>query len=215
MHPPWNHPAAGFAPKTSPATEIARLLALLSVLLWSAAAPAQKLEQFAATRLIFLEPGKAAQEERLFFGDGKLRVEAAAPVGKGVMVSIFRPDLKKQWLLNPQKQLYGELPIEGEEGGGPIVRERELGRETVAGFECVKTELLTTLEFSGGTPTVKTLVWRSERLALPLRTLEQDGSGSELRAVVERQHPPSLFEIPPGYRQAPDHFALWESFSTP
>lgn len=89
--------------------------------------------------------------------------------------------------------------------------EKVLGTETVNGFKCTKKEVETTIKgFYEFKKTVKTIVWESNRLDMPIRTKSEDGSITELRKIKEGTPASKYFEIPKGYKKVANVMELMD-----
>jgi hypothetical protein len=127
---------------------------------------------------------------------------------------IFRRDKNLGWTLNPDKKLYMERPLNEKEMEQATKKfidsrsEKVLGTEKVNGFKCTKKEVETTVEFMGYKQTVKTIVWVSKRLDMPIRTKTQDGSITELRNIKEGVPAAKYFEVPGDYKKASNMMEL-------
>jgi hypothetical protein len=127
---------------------------------------------------------------------------------------IFRRDKNIGWTLNPEKKLYMERPFnekEMEQATKKIIdsrNEKVLGTEKVNGFKCTKKEVETTVEFMGFKRTVKTIVWMSKRLDMPIRTKSQDGSMTELKNIKKGSPSSKYFEIPKEYKKVSNMMEL-------
>ena len=83
-----------------------------------------------------------------------------------------------------------------------------LGTEKINGFTCTKKEVETTVELMGYKRIVKTIVWVSKRLDMPIRTKSQDGSITELRNIKEGAPANKYFEVPKEYKKVSNMLEL-------
>ena len=141
-------------------------------------------------------------------------MDGMSPRGEGSMVMIFRRDKNIGWTLNPEKKLYMERPFNEKEMEQATKKnidsrnEKVLGTENVNGFKCTKKEVETTVKFMGYKRTVKTVVWMSKRLDMPIRTTSPDGYITELRNIKKGSPAGKYFEVPKGYKKVSNMMEL-------
>jgi hypothetical protein len=133
------------------------------------------------------------------------RQEIAQQGRKTVM--IIRMDKRTVWSLMPDEKMYMEMPMTANNGALPgtgkdietKAEKKDLGRETVNGFDCKKVQYIFR-DKSKGTVTQ----WFSEKLGYPIKT-ESEGTGGhmiiEYQDIKEEKLPDSLFEVPAGYQK--------------
>ena len=173
-----------------------------------------KITKYAADQVIIDAKGKVQHTGKIYVMPDKMRMDGFSPKGEGNIVIIFRRDKNIGWTLNPEKKLYLEKPFnekDMEQATKNIIdsrNEKVLGTENVNGFKCTKKEIETTVEFMGFKKTVKTIVWISNRLDMPIRTESQDGSMTELRNIKEGSQDGKYFEIPKEYKKASNMMEL-------
>ena len=173
-----------------------------------------KITKYAADQVIIDAKGKVQHTGKIYVMPDKMRMDGFSPKGEGNIVIIFRRDKNIGWTLNPEKKLYLEKPFnekDMEQATKNIIdsrNEKVLGTENVNGFKCTKKEIETTVEFMGFKKTVKTIVWISNRLDMPIRTESQDGSMTELRNIKEGSQDSKYFEIPKEYKKASNMMEL-------
>jgi len=173
-----------------------------------------KITKYTADQVMINSKGKIQQQGKLYVMPNKMRMDGLSPKGEGSFVMIFRRDKNIGWTLNQEKKLYMERPFnekEMEQATKKIIdsrNEKVLGTENVNGFECTKKEVETTVEFMGYKRTVKTIVWMSKRLDMPIRTKSQDGSMTELRNIKEGSQANKYFEIPKEYKKVSNMMEL-------
>jgi hypothetical protein len=147
-------------------------------------------------------------DNKVYVSDGKMRIE----IGQGGadrfrIVMIFRPDKKLCWTLFPAQKTYVESPLdEGEMRGAmglvpPGCERKELGRETVNGFDCRKYRIESVNSHLGRKSKLVSTVWLSERIDLPLRVVNRDRSAVDLVDIKPGPQPESLFVVPEGYQK--------------
>ena len=173
-----------------------------------------KITKFTADQVMIDSKGKVQHTGKIYVMPDKMRVDGISPRGEGNIVIIFRKDKNIGWTLNPDKKLYLERPFnekEMEQTARKFVdskNEKFLGTEKVNGFECSKKEVDTTVSYMGYKSTSKTIVWKSERLDMPIRTQSQDGSMTELRNIKEGSPAGKYFEIPKDYQKVSNMMEL-------
>ena len=158
--------------------------------------------------------GKVQHGGKIYVTPKKMRMDGISPGGQGNIVLIFRRDKNIEWTLNPEKKLYMERPLnekEMEQATKKMIdsrNEKVLGTEKINGFTCTKKEVETTVELMGYKRTVKTIVWVSKRLDMPIRTKSQDGSITELRNIKEGAPANKYFEVPKEYKKVSNMLEL-------
>ena len=176
---------------------------------------AKSVNYFSATQVALDASGNVQNKGKVFVSKDRMRLEMKAPQGEGQWVIIFRQDLNKHWMLNPDKKLYYERPYDEEEMRKATKsfkgKEKVLGKETVNGYKCIKKEVVSTVTVMGFTQTSTSTIWHSERLNMPIRTRSKHG-GTELRDIVEKKPGSKLFELPSGYEKVDNMFAFFGSF---
>ena len=176
-----------------------------------------KIKAYTADQVMIDPDGKVEHEGKIYMTPEKMRMDGMAPTGDGNIVLIFRRDKNIGWTLNPEKKLYMERPLDEEEMEESTKEFRDsrnekiLGTETVNGFKCTKKEVETTIKgMYGFKKNVKTTVWVSHRLDMPIRTKSEDGSMTELRNLKEGTPANKYFEIPKGYKKVTNVMELMD-----
>jgi hypothetical protein len=197
---------------------IRALWPVLAVLAWCLipAAPGasqsymeRKGEDFSADELHV--SGGRQTATKVFMSQGKMRRESHG------MVMIARLDKKIAWMIDPSQKSYFEttldpakFPMMAQEVEKNVER-KELGREKVAGFDCVKYQV--TMEVGGpaagvppgmaakmgGPRKMVTTVWLSDKLGAALKSQSEDGFTMEMTNIKVEPQPAALFEPPAGY----------------
>jgi hypothetical protein len=176
-----------------------------------------KINEYTANQVMIDPDGKVEHEGKIYMTPDKMRMDGIAPTGDGSIILIFRRDKNIGWTLNPEKKLYMERPLNEKEMEQSTKKfrdsrnEKVLGTETVNGFKCTKKEIETTIKgIYGFKKTVKTIVWVSNRLDMPIRTKSEDGSMTELRKIKEGTPASKYFEIPKGYKKVANVIELMD-----
>jgi hypothetical protein len=173
-----------------------------------------KITNYTADQVTMDANGKIQHKGKIYMTKKKMRMDGMSPGGKGNIILIFRRDKNLGWTLNPDKKLYMERPLDEKEMEKATKKfidsrnEKVLGTEKINGFKCTKKEVETTVEFMGYKQTVKTIVWISKRLDMPLRTKSQDGSITELKNIKEGVPAAKYFEIPGNYKKVSNMMEL-------
>ena len=173
-----------------------------------------KITKYTADQVMIDSKGKVQHQGKLYVMPDKMRMDSISPKGEGSIVMIFRRDKNIGWTLNPEKKLYMERPFnekEMEKASKKFIdsrNEKVLGTENVNGFKCTKKEIETTIEFMGFKRTSKMILWKSNRLDMPIRTKSQDGSMTELRNIKEGSPAGKYFEIPTEYKKVSNMMEL-------
>jgi hypothetical protein len=165
-----------------------------------------KVEQFSAEQVLIEPGGNAEQVGKIYVAPDKVRFEKSSSTDQGSMVMIFRKDLKMLRILMPETKAYIENPLSEADLQKTFqqlpkdMKEEDLGRETINGFECKKKRVEGSIEFSQGhKQTFSSVVWISDRIGFPIRTQSEDGRMTELRNIMIGSQPDELFEVPSGY----------------
>jgi Domain of unknown function (DUF4412) len=173
-----------------------------------------KITKYTADQVTIDSKGTVQHKGKIYATPKKIRMDSISPRGEGSIVLIFRRDKNIGWTLNPEKKLYMERPLnekEMEQATKKFIdsrNEKVLGTETVNGFKCTKKEVETTVEFMGFKRTVKSIVWISKRMDMPIRTKSQDGSITELRNIKKGSPASKFFEIPKEYKKVSNMMEL-------
>ncbi len=167
-----------------------------------------KITEFSADQVIINPSGAVMSQGKIFMAKDKMRMEQdMSKQGGGKMIIIYRQDQNITWMLNPDKKLYTQNPFNKQEverfmkSTNSSSNERVLGTEKVNGFKCTKKEVVTTMNVMGMDMTSKSIIWVSDRLAMPIRSQSEDGSITELRNINKGAPSGKHFEIPSGYTQ--------------
>jgi hypothetical protein len=190
-------------------------LILAGTLVVSSAAWAGKVESYSADQVFLDGKGNVEHSGKLYVTKDKIRMGAAGPHAGTDMIIIVRQDLGVYQMLNPQKKVYFERPVDEKDVAGISKsmkpdKEEDLGTETVSGYECRKKRVTNTTEMMGFKQTSQTTLWVSDQFDMPLRTRGSDGSVSEIREIKEGKPDSEVFEVPKGYRKAANMMEMFE-----
>ena len=188
------------------------LVGLLSfALLIASAMPVEAgaIKEYSADQ-VHLKGDKVLQTQKIHAAPEKIRTEMLSPAGQGSMTIIFRQDKKLTWTLFPEKKMYVETLLNEAElkkdltdlQKDAVVKEEDLGTETINGYKCQKKRVQTSLKMMNRNINTSTTVWKCDELDIPLRTQSGEGTMTELRNIKPGSQPASLFEVPAGYKKA-------------
>ena len=183
------------------------VIALVFVLIWICPCWAGKITAFSADQVMIDPQGKVAHEGKIYVMPNKISMTGIGPHPGSAMQMIFRQDLNLHWMINPDKKIYFEKPLNEKEMAQHLKKsikdskETILGTETVNGYKCTKKRVETRIETMGFKRNVRSIIWVSNKLDFPLRTQSEDGALSELRHIKKGKPSSSHFEIPEGYRK--------------
>jgi hypothetical protein len=193
-------------------------VAVLAVLLLGFAAPgfAQKVTHFTADQVTMGADGKPIGQIKIYFSDGKMRMDDFMPQSGAKLIMIYRSDLKKNFMLNTDKKTYTESALDEKELAAAFMsmapiknrKEKTLGEETVSGYRCSKKEIEAEIEVMGFKKTSRSVVWQSPKFDLPLRSSSDSGHVTELRNIREGKPASDLFEVPAGYSKVSNMMEL-------
>jgi hypothetical protein len=177
---------------------------LVAVPAWAA-----KMTDFSADQVTLDAGGKVADTNKVYFTQDKVRMDRTwgGPGSKERISIIFRRDLKKHFMLNPDKKTYFERDLDEKEMEAAIQQhvknrsEKVLGQETVSGYPCTKKEIDAEIEIMGMKRKTRSVVWESPDFVMPLRTKTENGQTTEMRNIQKGKPEASLFEVPKDYKQ--------------
>jgi len=190
-------------------------LILVAALAVTSVASAGKVENYSADQVFLDGKGNVKHTGKLYVTKDKIRMSAGGPHAGSKMIIIVRQDLGVYRMLNPQKKVYFERPINEKDVAGISEsmkpdKEENLGTEKVSGYKCQKKRVTNTTEIMGFKQTNQSTIWVSDRFDMPLRTKGSDGSMSEIREIKEGKPASEVFEVPEGYRKAANMMEMFE-----
>jgi len=178
----------------------------------AAAAQAQAPVQFSGA-IIVRDLDGGTGTGKLYVGSSpRLRMEF--PASGETRATITDPENNTQQTISPGQRTFMELPF-GESGGpvripklsmvdpadpcsnGVLGDCMRLGGEMINGFATQKWQYV-------GVDGDRITAWIATRLRFPVKTVSDNGETTELRNVVERAQPASLFAVPAGFTQVDD-----------
>lgn len=145
--------------------------------------------------------GNLEQQGKLYVKSEKARQEFST--SGGITTAILRQDKKVMWVLMPGQKAYMEMPFDKESFAKALniptegASKKFLGIETLKGYETEKYETTAKL----GTHEVKSIMWISKKLGIPLRIESLDKSFAQDYDIQEGRVDDGLFEMPAGYRK--------------
>lgn len=169
---------------------------------------AGKIKEYSADQ-VHMKGGKELHTQKLYVAPEKFRTEMPSPSGQGSMTVIFRQDKKLTWTVFPDKKMYVENVLNEEEmkkhmkdfKKDSVLKEEDLGTETVNGYKCQKKRVETSFKMMNRTINASTTVWKCDELDFPVRTQSDDGVTTELRNIKPASQPSELFEVPAGFQK--------------
>jgi hypothetical protein len=190
-------------------------LILVAAFAVTSVASAGKVESYSADQVFLDAKGNVKDTGKLYVTKDKIRMSAGGPHAGSKMIIIVRQDLGVYRMLNPQKKVYFERPINEKDMAGISKsmkpdKEENLGTEKVSGYECQKKRVTNTTEIMGFKQTNQSTIWVSDRFDMPLRTKGSDGFVSEIREIKEGKPDSEVFEVPEGYRKAANLMEMFE-----
>ncbi|MCX5894190.1 MAG: DUF4412 domain-containing protein [Deltaproteobacteria bacterium] len=145
--------------------------------------------------------GNSERQGKLYVKGDKARQEFST--SEGTTTAILRQDKKIMWLLMPGQRAYIEMPFDQEDFAKALnipiegANKKFLGTEMLKGYETEKYETTAKL----GTQEVKSRMWISKKLGIPLRIESLDKSFAQDYDIQEGGVADALFEIPAGYQK--------------
>ncbi len=130
-----------------------------------------------------------------------------SPMSK--MVVISRGDKKKGYTLYPNVQKYLVHDETGERGEKPKVEKKKVGSETIDGHPCTKYKVVITPKEG---PQQEGFIWNARDLGgMTIRSEVENKDfkiTTDLKKIVLKRSPSSVFEIPAGYTEAKNFMEL-------
>ena len=170
-----------------------------------------KITKFTADQVSIDPDGNLANTSKIYMSDKKMRMDGmpGGPGGQGRNIAmIYRRDKQISYMLNTEKKLYFEGPLDEDQmkqtmkSMKPEEEEKILGTEKVNGFKCTKKQITTTVDFMGFKKKVTNIVWVTKKLDMPIRTQSEDGRITEIRNLKKGAPDDKYFKIPQGYKRA-------------
>ena len=190
-------------------------VAALVLFVCAAAACAGTIREYSAEQIIFnSKTGQTDYSGKVFVSGEKIRLDMRALKDGFNLSGIFLPDDQKIYLLDHNRKVYTELPMSSQRlpGNIPIPAgfvivlkddAREMGKETLGGYNTIKYEHKLTVMLLGKTEKVVSTQWMAEEFNLPLRSvIDTDDHVHEMRDIKIGSVLAGIFEIPSGYAKA-------------
>ena len=127
------------------------------------------------------------------------------------MIVITKPQAGEALILMPEMKMYMKTPttdirsmmndpVQASRYFGETMEEKPAGKETMNGYECIKTEYYTK---NTDPKTLIYTVWYAEKLKMPVKITDhvRKRSYMELREVEPWKPVASYFEVPAGYQE--------------
>ncbi len=197
------------------------LISLFSVFAtFSYAFPGGKIEGFSAENVEISKDGKIMNKSMLYLKPGAMRIDGMPGMGRdpnepdlNISMLVLQKE-NKQYIYNHDKKLVFESSVDeknlkaGYKAMDNIESEKVLGKEKVAGYKCVKKEVVTSYKMMGMNTKHKVIVWESDKFDLPLRTQDEDGTIQEMRNIKKGNPPKKYFTPLQGYKQVSNMMAV-------
>lgn len=151
--------------------------------------------------------GERTLSSRFFYAGDRWRLEEHLPKGE-YRVTIFREDNRSLYVLWPEKKRYviqqlpdREFQIISTRKPGKEIERKELGKETISGYNTIKYRV----KYDVQGKTMTNIEWSSEHLGVIIKSRAEDDSWStEIKNIQEGKLNPKLFEVPAEYQQLSD-----------
>jgi hypothetical protein len=190
------------------------LTTIASMIAWAIPLSAASAQEFAAEVAVLGAPTAEAAARTIHVSGNKVRAETNGPGGTVMVVDVAA---NTAVLLLPQEKIFVDMrraghmnqafmpvdvddPCQTWQGRGAANGDdthwtcRRVGTETVGGRETIKYAASSSKGDDG-------FVWIDPKLKFMVRSANAAGQGMELRNIHEAPQPPSLFEVPAGYKQ--------------
>lgn len=178
--------------------------------------------QFSADMVNANNTSKGAPvHDKIYFANGKFRVEAGGPEGNIVIVDL---PANKSYLLVPSQKIYMEMshgiematamaPADPE---NPCPQWQKMGQNTATsgqgsschreGTDTVGGRSAVKFETESADHSIKSFVWIDQKLNFMIKTADRDGKPNmELENIKEAEQPDDLFVIPADYKKMDAH----------
>lgn len=189
------------------------ILLTISLLLpgTSNAFPGGKIDKFSADQVELSKDGKTLNTLKIYVTPDAFRMDGMPGAGmnpnmpKTNLSMLTLKNKNELYTLNHDKKLYCVTSVDENntpasmKGYKDAQQIKELGKETISGYKCIKKEITSTVKMMGMTSTSKALIWESNRFEMPLRIQSQEGYISEIRNIKTGAPSGSLFKLPKGY----------------
>jgi len=169
-----------------------------------------KITKFTADQ-VFIDPdGNLVNTSKIYMSDKKMRMDnlPGGPEGQGRNIAmIYLRDKQISYMLNTEKKLYFEGPLNEDEmkqtmkSMKNVKEEKILGTEKVNGFKCTKKQITTTVNLIGFKKKITSIVWVTKKLDMPIRTQSEDGGITEIRNLKKGAPDDKYFKVPAGYKR--------------
>jgi outer membrane lipoprotein-sorting protein len=173
---------------------------LLVVALFTLQAGAVKAAEFSA--VIVTNSAGEERRSKIYINGDKIRREFANPGGNTIF--IVPGDKAIMWMLEPEIQVYRELPFDKDASPKSLNLPKEGGESKLVGTETLNGYVTDKYETSIKTPTGTRMgtMWISKKLGVPLKIETADKLFvQEYKDIKEGGVDDALFAIPSGYRK--------------
>lgn len=170
-----------------------------------------KVESFTADMVEIESNGKVMSTSKFYITPDAMRVDGMPGSGRGgapqnISMLILKKE-KKSYFYNHDKKLVFEAPADekdfaaGYKFKDNIESEKILGKEKVAGYKCVKKEVVISMNVMGSAMKNKLTIWESNKFEMPLRTMDEDGAVQEMRNIKTGKPSKKYFRPLIGYKK--------------
>ncbi|MCD4675766.1 MAG: DUF4412 domain-containing protein [Desulfobacula sp.] len=172
-----------------------------------------KIKKITADQVELSSQGKVLNTLKLYVTPNAVRMDGMPGAGMNPnmpkqKLSIFTfKDKNEHYIFNHDKKLYFQTSLDQEGMAMDYTKYKdaeqvkELGKEKVSGYKCIKKEVTTTTKVFGISNTSKILIWTSDRFEMPLRTKSSDDFMSEIRNIDKGAPSSKIFQLPKGYKK--------------
>ena len=201
---------------------VASVVIMLTLALMAAPALAflgGKIKAFSADNVSIDPNGKIVSTSKIYVSDEVMRIDGLPGAGMGdapmpnLSMLVFKKQDKMVVYNHDQKLVY-DGPVE-DKAMGPgykaldnIESEKILGKENISGYACVKKEVVTAFGTGGYSFKNKMIVWESDKFEFPLKTMNEDGSVSEMRNIKKGEPPKKMLRLIHGYKKVGSMMAV-------
>ncbi len=180
---------------------------------------AEKVNTYSADQVEISPDGTVINTTKIYVTKDAMRLDGM-PGGGGpgmpkmnISMLIFTKQ-NKQYFYNHDKKLVFESELD-EKMMGPgyqnldaATSQKVLGKEKVAGYNCIKKEVESSFSVMGMTNKMRMIVWESDKFEFPLRTQNEEGGVVEMQNIDTGTPPKQLFQLPKGYQKVDNMMAV-------
>lgn len=178
-----------------------------------------KVDSFSADMVEIASGGMVVNTSKIYFSPDAMRMDGMPGMGsdpdmpKVDMSVLSLTKAGKSYIYNHDKKLV--FITENEEFSDlsgmlkdNIESEKVVGKEKVSGYKCEKKEVVTAIKMMGFTSKTRMTVWESDRFAMPLKTMDENGNVQMMKNIKEGKPPKKMFRPLSGYQQVNNMMAV-------